>query len=49
MGGGLDHAAGGTGGTDVAAFARKGDQEVVAAAGAVYAGEAVGQNAALKS
>ena len=48
VGGGLDHATGGAGRTDVAALARKGDQEIVAAAGAVHTGKTVGQDAALQ-
>ena len=48
VGGGLDHAARRARGTDIAALATEGDQEVVAAAGAVDAGEPVGQDAALQ-
>jgi len=48
VGGGLDHAARRAGGTDVAILAREGNQEVVTAACAVCAGEAVGQDAALQ-
>ena len=46
--GSLDHTASSTGWANVSSLARKGDHEIVAAAGTVHTGEPVGQDAALQ-
>ena len=48
MGGGLDHAPGGTGWADPPTLARVGDEEVVTTVGTAGAGKSVGEDAAFE-